>query len=732
MTRARSIIGAALSASALALTAAGPAAAATLTVDDDRAQCASAGYTSIAAAVDNATTDDTINVCDGTYVEGTGAVGTNALTIDKSLTIKGAGASKVFIQPTVAGTGRIANNPVGGTVPLRNGVGSVIGIGLAAGGTIRTNVNITGVTVRSPGVVSEAGIAYYNSSGSVANTRVTGMTGTGVGANPGTGWGITHVTNQQLEAQPAADIPSRVPRTLTVSSSRIDGYNQGGVLVDGATDAAPTTRSNTINALTMTGSEVVGAGDTTSAAFGQIGLQSSYGARAVVSGSSIRDNQNSTDPTLAYGVKLVDSDNSLVAGSTTSTQTRFSGNAIQNNSRGLFNFNADGTTENTAARVLAETNWWGVATGPVVNPATQPLPGNPVSGPANNDAATGSDSVDFRAFRTTAPAIATTPPAAADAAPTVSVSAAPTTVAPGQTVRIVAKAADDQGVAKVDFLRNGTSVATLTAPPYAVDYTPGTAEAGTTQTFTALVTDSSGQTASATVVITVTQPSSGTGAGTPAGAGTSVPATGTVTPSSTAGPAQVGVKLPATISSKGSLLSVAPSAPAGVREVSFAIGKRVVCRVTAAPYRCRLLPIGSDVGTRTVSVTVIDTLGRRSVTTRRVRFARFAPAAPLLTVRPTSDATDPRRFTFSGRLRRPARVTVAQTCRGTVRITLRAGKRVVATRRVKLGKGCRYKGALSVSAAKLAGAGKLTATATFGGNSVVAGRTSAKKTVTTP
>ena len=66
--------------------------AATLTVDDDKADCPAAAYTSVQAAVDAAHDGDTIVICKGEYVEGTGAPGTNALTITDSITLKGAGA----------------------------------------------------------------------------------------------------------------------------------------------------------------------------------------------------------------------------------------------------------------------------------------------------------------------------------------------------------------------------------------------------------------------------------------------------------------------------------------------------------------------------------------------------------------------------------------------------------------------------------------------------------------
>src|SRR4051812_18091213 len=93
--------------------------AATLAVDDDHADCPAAGYTSIQAAVDAAAPGDTVAVCPGTYSEGSGQPGTSALTIAKSLTLRGAGAAQVRIRPADTPGKRIAED----TMDLRNGVG---------------------------------------------------------------------------------------------------------------------------------------------------------------------------------------------------------------------------------------------------------------------------------------------------------------------------------------------------------------------------------------------------------------------------------------------------------------------------------------------------------------------------------------------------------------------------------------------------------------------------------
>src|SRR3954466_8626125 len=78
--------------------------ASTWTVDDDRADCPNARFTSIQGAVDQAAPWDTVVVCPGMYREqSTPTSGTNSpsapgsrngLTITKPLTIKGAGADK--------------------------------------------------------------------------------------------------------------------------------------------------------------------------------------------------------------------------------------------------------------------------------------------------------------------------------------------------------------------------------------------------------------------------------------------------------------------------------------------------------------------------------------------------------------------------------------------------------------------------------------------------------------
>jgi len=67
---------------------------------------------------------------------------------------------------------------------------------------------------------------------------------------------------------------------------------------------------------------------------------------------------------------------------------------------------------------------------------------------------------------------------------------------------LVAGAADDKGVAKVDFLADGRTLCTATAAPYSCSFQPTGADVGPV-TLIAIATDSAGQTAVAIQVVDV-------------------------------------------------------------------------------------------------------------------------------------------------------------------------------------------------------------------------------------
>src|SRR5262249_22460726 len=100
--------------------------------------------------------------------------------------------------------------------------------------------------------------------------------------------------------------------------------------------------------------------------------------------------------------------------------------------------------------------------------------------------------------------VLTAPIPMSDAPPTVQLSA-PASAARGATVTLTASPADDFGVKRVRFTVGTTTLGTVTLPPYTLTSTiPEDAACGSTRSYTAIATDSLGQTGSATRAVTVT------------------------------------------------------------------------------------------------------------------------------------------------------------------------------------------------------------------------------------
>lgn len=285
--------------------------AATLTVDDDKADCPAAGFTSIQAAVNAAADGDTIVICQGKYVEGSGEPGTNAVTIQKNnLTLKGAGAGSVTISPKASGLnfGRILE----AQPDLRNGIGDIIAI--VGTPTKPLTAHISGVTVNGYDpdgrpVAVEAGIAFVDAKGSVKRSHVTNIV-TSEGDNayqlPGgyrgdqPGVGIVQTSRAMLA-------PVDGSRRLEIDRTRVDKYNRVGILIDGAqNDFSPFAASGAVNWGVITASQVIGrtlcvnfAGTgscnapgqvLTGPTFGQDGVRVTAGAYATIDSSLISQN----------------------------------------------------------------------------------------------------------------------------------------------------------------------------------------------------------------------------------------------------------------------------------------------------------------------------------------------------------------------------------------------------------------------------------------------------------
>jgi hypothetical protein len=698
-----------LSAIAGALVLAPAAHAATLSVDDDGQDCPAAAFATIQAAVDAAAAGDTVAICPGTYAEGSGQSGTNALTITRNLTLKGAGADLVRIRPrrTTATSGQIAE----ASPDIRNGVGDIIAVNGET--AFPVTVNISGVTVEGNGVYVEAGIVYLDAQGTISRSRVTGIvtseaadaynTVPGGWRGPQYGYGIAQVT-----AAPTAPGGAGV-RTLSILNTRVDKYNRVGVVFDAANnDGEPVVNSGIDNRGVVNASEVVGRAlcqnyaangncsapglVTTGPLFGQDGIRVSGGARALITGSSITQNLTNgtnapvrqtfsangteTNPGTAghenlwrsAGVRMVAAD---------AANSQIARNNILDNGYGVFNVLADGTTDNPVP-VDAPDNYWGrrftppaTNSGPAISPANNPpVPENPVNGtPVVTADGTTSSSVDFLPYRSGPQSDPTTgqypniqaPMPVSDAAPTAALAVDDDTVDRGQVVNITATAADDFGVKSVTFYDGATKLGTVTTPPYTFAYTIPADAPCAARTLSVVVEDSAGQTASALTGITVVgpnncQPVAGNGGGGGGGGGT--------TPPTPPGPAPT-VTLPETLPTivqAGTPVTVTPNAPNGVAKVEYFLGNRLVCTITTAPFTCRIVPLVSEVGLQTLRVVVTDKAGLTTVTTRQVLVGLFKSRGVSISIKYERASRGRVRRTITARVLLPLGATAKDAC----------------------------------------------------------------------
>jgi hypothetical protein len=426
-----------VTAAVIAALAPSTALASTWTVDDDKADCPNAAFTSVQSAVNQAAPWDTVVICPGLYLEqSTPTSGNNSpsqtgsrngLTITKPLTIRGAGASKVTIRPAAALAPSLA-----GTAPyLRDGGGNVVTVSRQSLGATDDNENfldLSGVTIESPDIAAEAGVAFFNTSGRIANSVI----GT-IKPTVAHGYGLV-MTNSLQGAEAGAR------RQVTIEKSLV---TTGGVLFDDARgiDGAATTtaRSGMVAYGNLLGSRIQGP------------VTYTYGQRGTISGSeltgalTLTDAETGPDPSNPAVRAFSVAGSSLVS--------------LSNSGPGT---------------ALAAGNWWGCAT-------------------AGCAATTGP--VDLGTSATSAPAALSVPAATVDATPTGAIvdPFGPTVVPYGETIYPVVVAADDFGVKSVKLTANGAPVATVGHTPYEFTYTPAYDQIGDIVTLAATITDSSGQ-----------------------------------------------------------------------------------------------------------------------------------------------------------------------------------------------------------------------------------------------
>lgn len=734
--------------------------AANLLVDDDKVECPAAGFTSVQAAVDAAAAGDTVVICAGDYVEGSGHVGTSSVTIDKEIDIKGAGADLVSIMPKRNPSigGRIAS----GTPKLRDGLGNIVTV-IAGNPLDPGEVNISGITVEGNGVFAETGILFLDSYGSIVRSRVTDIVTSeqaGAFGIPGafrgsdTGYGIVQAT-----AATAPIVGAEASRPLLIESSRVDKYNKTGILIDSAiNDTPPLTAAGVSNDASIVGSTVVGRlrcidyninGNcsnpgtvTTGPLFGQDGLRVTAGSSVSMDSSSIFQNYvngvgapefspnqgaplatNNANLSMAAGVRLIGADASTIIRSN-----------IADNHFGAFNVALDGTTANTATPLSAEGNWWGIRTtgttvntGPAVSPVNNPAQQeNPVNGaeivdatcvaasfasptPAPDVTVPGSDAVDFCPYRNGARssstgqvAIPDAPIPVSDAGPTVSLSFDKASYAPGETATLTADPEDDFAIKGVTFYDGPDAIGTASTAPYEIKIPIAADAACETTSYGVVAEDSLGQTESDSADLTVADPVNNC--------------------EPLPGPAPtITLDVPAQTPSSGSTATATINAEEGVASVNFFIGTRQVCSVTAEPYTCSILPTGADVGGQSIRAVVTDVPGRSAEASNNTVVAKFSTSLSL-----KAKKSGAAKRVVSGKIKLPNRVTKAQACAsGSVTLKVSGGGRPTINRQVKVSSSCAFKTTVGVGKPPKAKKGKkpkkrkFTVKANYSGNSVL-------------
>jgi Zinc carboxypeptidase len=404
-----------------------PRAPATLTVGKRSDTCPAPSYLRIRNAIRAAHASDTIAICPGTYAEGPGTPNSSVLTITKNLTLRGAGADQVTIEPRSVGAKRIASDHPN----LRSGKGVIIAV--VGHKKSPVTVNISGVTVDANGVYATAGIVYVDGQGAVSRVHVTGLdidesangytVPGGFRSNP-FGIGIAHVTR----VKPPKNKPKTIPvRTLTIDHTRVDRYNAVGILIDGATgdytDGSALQASGVPNRAVLTADQVAGRNScqhyndltaggptvivgncqpsggstpippplplTTGPLFGQDGIRVTAGASVEVADTTISSNfvhgtgapvgsvfapTPNNDP-YALGNHAENNQNlrlgaglRLVGAASSSITT----SNITDNAFGVLNTKLDGVSNNSPTPVQAPDNWWGLRAGVVTLPTAGP------------------------------------------------------------------------------------------------------------------------------------------------------------------------------------------------------------------------------------------------------------------------------------------------------------------------------------------------------------------------
>ena len=266
--------------------------------DDTFNDCRDSGSPceTIQHAVDVACSGDTVNAAAGTYTE--------QVTIEKSLTVTGAGASttKILAPPTL---------------PPNSGAGTSDIVQIDGSGV---SVNLSGFTVSGPGPSGcgsiRAGVEVFNgATASIHNNT------------------IADVRDQPLSGcQNGVAIivgSSSTSASATITSNSLHGYQKNAMVIEGAGTTA-----------TVTGNTAQGVGNTTLIA--QNGIQVSDGALATVSGNTVSDHRCDHSSCGSDFVNDYQSIGILIFDAASGTSV--SGNTVSSNDLGIYNLAEDPTT----------------------------------------------------------------------------------------------------------------------------------------------------------------------------------------------------------------------------------------------------------------------------------------------------------------------------------------------------------------------------------------------------
>ncbi|HEV8606849.1 MAG TPA: right-handed parallel beta-helix repeat-containing protein [Tepidisphaeraceae bacterium] len=250
------------------------------------------GSGSIQRGVDVASAGDTVNVKAGTFTE--------QISIDKSVTVMGAGDSTIVAAPVVLGT---LFTTGGGTVDNR----PIVYITGADDARVKS-LRIDGLG-HGDGNFRFEGIAFLNGGGVIDHVTIAGIRD-----NP--------MSSEQHGVALYANNTDGVARSIVKSDGLIYDYQKNGMAFNGEGLTA-----------TVTGNTVSGAGPT--GLLGQNGIQVGFGAKGIISNNIVSGNNFTGTSAGAAGILLFEA----AAGSIVT------GNTVSGNDIGIYVIDTAGNTD---------------------------------------------------------------------------------------------------------------------------------------------------------------------------------------------------------------------------------------------------------------------------------------------------------------------------------------------------------------------------------------------------